>query len=239
MTEQATAVTTPAEQMAVAPTQLYIKKDTAFHFKKDDLGNKRPSVTLQLPFLTLAGVAAIINMKMIQVADDANKEDPAVIAAIKHNKSVENQQELLLSELESTVYVQARSQVNDNVDINQETLDLSKLSWEFIANIPKAERKGAGISKEVWEAFVADYIAIMPALIGRDVEKVTNAATLLSKRFQPVKTVKKVISQLKEYLDIWFSNTASAEDLAEVYEFLSKKAEELLAADEAKLLDNI
>ena len=204
-----------AAPQAVAPIELAVKKPAKFHFKKDELGNKRPSVELELKFLTLAGVAAIIN------------------------GTDEKQQELLLSALDDIILVQAREQVNANPEISQETIDFNKLTWEFIASIPKAERRGAGISKDVWEAFTADYISIMPGLIGRDVEKVTNAATILAKRFQPVKTVKAVISQLKNYLDIWFSNTANAEELAEVYEFLSKKAEELLAADEAKLLENI
>ena len=198
-----------------APVELTVKKETAFHFKKDELGNKRPSVTIALPFLTLAGVAGIIN------------------------SGDEKQHELLLSALEDVIYVQAREQVNADVNVSSESLDYSKLTWDFISKIPKAERRGAGIPKEIWEAFAADYISIMPGLIGRDVEKVTNAATILTKRFQPVKTVKKVISQLSDYLDVWFANTANADDLAEVYEFLKKKAEELLAADEAKLLENI
>ena len=208
----AAAAANPAVQ---APVELIVKKETAFHFKKDELGNKRPSVTIALPYLTLAGVAAIIN------------------------SGDEKQHDLLLGALEDIIYVQAREQVNADANITSDTLDYSKLSWDFISKIPKAERRGAGIPKEIWEAFAADYLSIMPGLIGRDVEKVTNAATILTKRFQPVKTVKKVIAQLSDYLDVWFANTANADDLAEVYEFLKKKAEELLAADEAKLLENI
>lgn len=241
-TETTTAVNTHVA--ANAPIELLVKKPVKFHFKKDELGNKRPSVELELKFLTLAGVANIINLTPVAVpvvvGDTVTAEQAAAIeAAIKHNTNVEKQQELLLSALEDTIIVQAREQVNAKVDITQETLDTSKLTWQYIASIPKAERRGAGISKDVWEAFSADYISIMPGLIGRDVEKVTNAATILTKRFQPVKTVKAVIAQLKDYLDVWFSNTSNAEELAEVYEFLSKKADELLSADEAKLLANL
>lgn len=190
-------------------------KPFKFHFKKDELGNKRPSVELQLPVLTLQGLANIIN------------------------SGDEKQHALIMSALEDIIYLQARQQVNEDASISQDTLDISKLSWDFISNIPPAERKGGGIAKEVWDAFAADYISIMPALTGRSVEKVTNAATILLKKFQPVKTVKPVIKQLKDYLDMWFTNTPNAEEFAECYEFLSKKAEALLAADEAALLANI
>lgn len=223
--------------IAVAPVERTARKAVKFHFKKDELGNKRPSVELELPMLTLAGVAAIINARPSAPAP-AEGEEPSDLYK-KQSLLIAQQQELLLSALDDVVIVQAREQVNAKADINQESLDDAKLSWAAIAAIPKAERRGAGIAKEVWEAFSADYISIMPGLISRDVDKVTNAATILCKRFQPVKTVKAVISQLKDYLDIWFSNTANAEELAEVYEFLTKKAEELLLADEAKLLENI
>lgn len=244
-TDTNVAVANAHVAVANAPIKLLTNKPVKFHFKKDELGNKRPSVELEIKFLTLAGVASIINLTTVEVPIVAEGETltgekaAAIDAAIKHNTNVEKQQELLLSALEDTIIVQAREQVNAKVDITQETLDASKLTWQYIASIPKAERRGAGIPKEVWEAFSADYISIMPGLIGRDVEKVTNAATIFTKRFQPVKTVKAVIAQLKDYLDVWFTNTSNAEELAEVYEFLSKKADELLAADEAKLLENL
>lgn len=225
-------------QMVHVDPELVAKKEVKFTFKKDELGNKRPTVSLSIPYPTLSGVAAILNARLHPVPDEAVDKE-AHDAAVKVNTAIQNQKDLLLEAMENIVYIQAREQVNANPEITDETLDTSKLTWEFISNIPPKERRGAGIPKEVWEAFTADYISIMPGLIGRDVEKVTNAATIFAKRYQPVKTVKAVISQLKSYLDIWFANSSNAEELLEVYDVLTKKAEELLAADEAKLLDNI
>lgn len=186
-----------------------------FSFKKDDLGNKRPTIELTLKCPTKHGVEVML-------------ED-------------EKQTEYLLDVLEGEVYKQAREQVGDEVKpVNsQEELDESKLTMEYIANLPKAERRGGGIAKEVWAAFAADYISVMPALTGKNAEQIGNAAKLLTAKFQPIKTNKKVISFLKEQLGMWFTNTSNAEDFAEVYEFLDKKAETLLQADEAALLANL
>ena len=105
--------------------------------------------------------------------------------------------------------------------------------------MPKAERTGGGISKEVWEAFGKDYVSVMPGVTGKSADQVGNACKLLLAKFQPVKTNKKVISFLKEQLALYFSSTQNAEEFQECYEFLDSKAESLLKADEASLLANL
>lgn len=186
-----------------------------FSFKKDELGNKRKTIELMLPCPTAAGAAAMLRD--------------------------EKQTTYLLEVLESEVYKQAREQVGDEVKpVNlQSELDETKLTMEYIANLPKAERRGGGIAKEIWAGFAADYIAVMPSLTGKNAEQVGNAAKLLTAKFQPVKTNKKVIAFLKEQLGMWFTNTSNAEEFAEVYDFLDKKAEVLQLADEAALLANL
>lgn len=184
----------------------------------DDLGNpvpKRPSFKAHLPVPTLDGV----------------------LAALRDEK----QREFVLDIISAEIYNAARIQVNDEEKpvAAAEDFDTAKLSLHFLANQPASERRGGGIPKETWEEWSKDYIEIMPGATGRDLEKVQNAAVLFLKKFQPVKTNKPVLKALHEYLNLWAATTERLEEFADCFEFLDKKIETLLNADEASLLSNL
>lgn len=190
-------------------------KESSFFFKTDkELGIKRDTVTLALPFPTAEGILNIVS--------NGGKE-----------------LDLLLEAAADVVLLQARELVNADENITQDTIDLSKLSWNYIANMPKAARRGGGIAQEVWEEFSKDYIAIMPAITGKKLENVQNAAKLFLAKFNPCKTNKKVLAVLKAQLSLWYTNTKQAEEFKAVFEFLDGKAETLLKADDAALLDTL
>jgi len=212
---QAAEVAVPKPVIHVNVDRNYIAKEVDYHFKKDkELGTKRNSVKLQIPAPTVDLV--------LDILDKGGKE-----------------LELLLDVMTDQIVDAGRQQVSENEAITQETLDLKKLSWVYIANLPKAERRGGGISKETWKEFYDDYVGIMPAVTGKTAEQVGNAAKLFIGRLQACKTNKKVLSFLKDQLAMWFSKTQSAEDFATVYEFLDNKASDLLKMDEAQLLANL
>lgn len=198
-----------------APFSGVVMTPTKFHFKKDELGNKRPTIDLQLPMLTLEGLGEAL-------AD-------------------EKVQQLVLSTINDVIYTQARAQVGDEQKpVNtQEELDVSKLNIIAIANLPPAERRGGGISKEVWEAFSKDYLAVMPAATGKSAEACGNAAKLFVGRLQACKTNKPVLKVLRDLLAVYTKTSQSIEEFAEVVEFLDKKAETFLNTDEATLLANL
>ena len=186
-----------------------------FNFRKDkELGTKRPSVELAIPVPTIDGILAILSAG---------------------GKALD----LLQEAMYNVIYDQARAQVDVDESIDQSKLDLTKLSWEAIANLPKAERTATGIPKEVWEEFGKDYIEVMPAVSGKSAEAIGNASKLLVGKLQGCKTNKKILSFLKEQIAVWFAHTANAENFADVYEFLDKKAETLLKADDSALLANL
>lgn len=201
--------------VVASPIPGTILKSEKFHFKKDDLGVKRATVELALPVPTEEGIQLMLKD--------------------------EKQKSFLLEVLADVVKDYARLQVGDeNNPVNkQEELDISKLTMEFIANIPPAERRGGGISKETWAEFFKDYLEVMPSVTGKKKEQVENAAKLFVARLQPVKTQKKILSFLKDQLALWFTNTQAADEYSEVYEFLSGKIEDLLKRDEAELLANL
>lgn len=195
--------------------------EESFHFKttkeeietpegKETKEKKRPTVKLQLAVPTFEGlVEAMADEKIQNYVLDLLKED--VVQA-------------------------AREQVNEDESISQTTIDLTKLTLAALASRPPAARRGGGIAKETWELFTKDYVEVMPAITGKSSENCATAAKLLAQKFQPVKTNKELIKLLKERMSLWFANSPRAEELSECYEFLEKKADEFMNADNTELL---
>lgn len=209
------AATANQEVAAVEDTSPTKMEKQKFFFKKNDLGEKRPTIELELPRVTIHGL----------------------VAALQDQK----QQDFILQLVNDAIYVAARIQVGDDEKpVNtQEELDISKLSLEFLANQPAAERRGGGIAKEIWEAFGKDYLAVMPALTNKSPEALGNAVKIFLAKFQPVKTNKPVLTFLKGQLALWANNTQNLEEFAECFEFLDNKATTFLSTDDATLLANL
>lgn len=194
-------------------------KPMKFSFKTDkELGVKRATVELDLPVLSMEGLVYILQ-------NEDGKQDKA--------------QALIFDALAEVVYDQARSLVNAKEDINQENFPLDQVSWDFIANMPKAERRGGGISKETWDEFAEDFATVMQAAAAKKPEQAALAAKILSRKFQEVKTNKPVIKTLQTQLGIYITATANGEQFADCVEFLNKKAETLLAVNDEDLLANL
>jgi hypothetical protein len=185
-----------------------------FHFKKDSLGNKRPTIELKLPRPSVEGLISIIETG---------------------GKGLD----LLLEAAADVVASQARNLLNDNESMTEATFPTEQCVWEFIANMPEGEKKGRGIPKEMWDEFAADYIAVMPSVTGKTEEQVTLAAKLFLNKFQQVKSNKPVIAKLREQLGIYLNSAPGAENFVDCLKFLDSKAETLLMADETALLDTL
>ena len=194
-------------------------KEFKFNFKKvrdenTGLETKRPSVELTLPVPSVEGIIAILETG---------------------GKSLE----LLLESVTDVIASRAREIVNEKEDINQANFPFDQLAWEVIANLPKAERRGGGISKDTWEDFSKDYISVMPSVTGKTAEQVGNAAKILLNKFNAVKTNKPVLKMLKAQLGLYASNSPNAEMYVDCISFLLDKAEALINMDDATLLANL
>lgn len=205
---------------------------TMFHFRavdiKDEEGKvigktpKPDSIELQLKSLEVDDVLSIIE---------------------KGGKGVE----FLLETLNDAIYREARNIVSDAMDakkvVDQALIDANStaMDWETIANKPKAERRGNGISEDDWKAFAEDYKAVMAIVLpNKTAEQIATAATHLAAKFSKCRFNKEVIEALRGYLASWFANTPNKEDFATVFEALDNRAETLLAADNtSKLKDAI
>lgn len=191
------------------------EKEVKFSFRtvKDEatgLESKRPTIEQKIPVPSVEGIISILEAGGKQL-------------------------ELLLDTVADVIYGRAREVLADDEKLTEVPLD--QLTWEIIANLPKAERKGRGIPKDVWEDFSKDYIAVMPSVTGKTAEQVGNAAKILLNKFAQVKTNKPVINLLKGQLALYLNSSPNAESYSECVEFLVNKADTLLAADEAALLD--
>lgn len=189
-------------------------KEYKFHFKKDDLGNKRETIELKLPVPSVEGVVKILETGGKQL-------------------------EMLLQAVGDVVASQARAILNENTAMTAANFPMEQTTWEFIANMPESEKRGRGIAKEVWEEFAADYLAVMPGITGKTEEQVSLAAKLFLNKFQSVKTNKPVIKKLKEQLAIYTNGSPNAETYIDCVKFLDEKADTLLQADEAAMLANL
>ncbi len=199
------------------------KTEVKFNFKKSvtkdestglEVESKRPSITIALPLLSIEGLVAAIN------AGD---------------KSLE----LVLEAVREVQIARARELINEKEDISAENFPYEALAWDAIANLPKADRRGGGIAKEVWEEFAKDYIAVMPGLTNKTLEQVTNASKILLNKFSAVKTAKPIISMLLDQLGLYVTNSKNAEAYMECVEFLQSKGKALLNMTEADLLANL
>jgi hypothetical protein len=201
------------------------KVETKFNFRtvkvKDDITgqeveSKRAPLTLVLPLVSVEGAIAAFNAS-------------------------EKQRDLIIEAMRRMQLEAARSIINDDekAELTEENFPYQLISWEAIANMPKASRRGSGIAKEVWEAFGQDYAAVMPAATGKDAGKIANAVKLLLGKFNSIKSNKPVIEMLKGQLAIYINASPNAEAFMDCYEALTAKATELLLADDAALMDNL
>lgn len=200
---------------------LYRDAEYKFSFKKkvknEETGEeeKRPALTLVVPVPTFDGVVKAL------------EEDSAT-----EGRKVTN---FLLDLIEEAIKDRVREQLTGEKPVMaQDQLNLSELTLTYIANLPKAERTGGGISKDTWSEWEADYIAVMSPIRGE--EKATKAAKLFTARLSPVKSDKKVLEFLRGQLNMWASKSENNEEYLEVYTYLDGKCSELMNRDSEALL---
>lgn len=193
-----------------------IVKPVNFNFKKSkdketNIVTERGSVQLAIPYPSVEGIVSILE---------------------KGGKGLE----LLLEAMETVVNTEARNLLYEDVTFNAATFPVEKVSWEFIANIPKAARRGSGIPKEVWEDFAQDYMEVMPEVTGKKIEAVANMVKILKNKLSNVRTSEEVLLFVVEQLAIYIENTPNAEEYQDCVAFLLNKAETFLNVTPEELL---
>ena len=150
--------------------------------------------------------------------------------------------ELLVECVESVVTAAARDLLNEEEkghEYDASTFPTEKVLWSFIAQLPKAQRRGGGIPKDTWDAFGQDYVEVMPEATGKSIDQCANAAKLLVNKLNQVRTNEPVLKLLVEQLGIYAENSPNAEEYADCVAFLLNKADTYLNLSEEDLLANL
>lgn len=186
------------------------EKEFKFRFRKDKLGNQRDSVEVTLGVPSVEGIIAILQAggKQLELLQDACYE---------------------------TVRDALLNYISDNESATSTNVPKDQFTWEAIANQPREDRRSSQISEEVWQAFAKDYIEVMQAVTGKNLDAVTNATTVYLKKFSIVKTDKKVLKILQEQLGLYME-TKNAEQYSEVLDVLNRRLDSYLKADDVALL---
>lgn len=215
-----TANTTGNAEITATYDPLVLAKEVTFNFRKvkdaeTGVETKRESVTGKVCVPSVEGLVAIL-------------------------KAGGKELDLLLAAAESVVVDYARQQVSDDTKVTSETFSALVIDWKTIANLPDADRRGRGIPKETWEEFIASYVEVMPALLDKSVDVVKRQASILAQKFQPLRMHEKKNEFLPKFLEnlALYANTApDAEQYAACLEFLVKKAEQYMTADNSTDLE--
>lgn len=176
---------------------------------------KRENFVAELNYLTLEGIMMIL-------ADESPAGD--------------KMRDLLLDSVNATIFAQAKEFVDSDEGQNVTgTGDMphDKLTWEAIALMPKESRASTAIPKELWDAFVLDYVSVMPAAVGVTTEQAKAAAATFKAKFVQVKTNKDALGKLLMRLDQWQQASANSDEFSAIYDVLKAKGTDFLNFDPA------
>lgn len=200
----------------------YRNEQFRFDFRTDsETKTRRPSFWLTGPVITWEGLLK-------------RTSDPDPVVRGKY-------QNYVLDLISGQVFNAMKAQVGDeeNPVNRQDDLKVENITLDALVNQPASVRRGNGISKEIWEAFGKDYLAVMPTATGKSVERINNQVKLLLGKFAACKTQKKVIKKLQEELEIYITATTELESYADCVEFLMTKSADLLNMTEETMLESL
>ena len=149
--------------------------------------------------------------------------------------------DLLQQAVQEVIASAIKDRLGDDSSITSVNFPYADFTWEAIANQPESERKGRGISKEVWEDFIKDYIVVMPGLTGKEQKFIEKQAAILAQKLQPLKNHEnkdKMLPKFKELLTVYVSGSASAEQFIECVEFINKKIDTFLNSEKDSNLES-
>jgi hypothetical protein len=194
-------------------------KQVQFNFKKSTdkttgIETVRNAVQLAMPYPSVEGIVGILEAGGKQL-------------------------ELLQEAIEKVINDAARELLYEDVTLTAGTFPTSKVSWNAISQQPKAQRRGGGIAKEIWEAFAQDYVDVMPSITNKTIEQVANAAKILMGKLAQVKTNEPVLQLLVGQLAVYADNSPNISEYMECVEFLLNKAETFLNVSDEELLANL
>jgi hypothetical protein len=223
---------------AQVQTKLVSLEEVSFHFRKDkDLEKanpdlvgktKRETFKWNIPLLTVAGAIAALQ---------ASDKSTQLLVEAANNVIIDRARGLISDKVDNDTFNKETKQYN--LKLTPEEFNLEDLNFLKIAMLPKSER-GAGIPKEAWLAFVADYketmvkpnaVALFPDRKPRTPEVLEKHGIILGSKFNQVRSRKDVIGQMLGFLDIWAQASENVEEHMQIYEHLTAKGKVLMEGE--------
>jgi hypothetical protein len=181
---------------------------------------KQPSVTANIPNFTGDYLVALFS-------DDS--EDTSKARA------------LVLDYANEIFREQAKSQFEDVIEgfgedetqtVSAASLNYDKLTLEFIANLPPAQRGRQAISDEEWNLFYKDYLAVMLKVTGKDAVRINKHVDIFKKPTR-VKSQPDVMAVMVDQLDIYIAHSELIEDTAAAAKRMRDKFDAWLKEEKA------
>lgn len=145
---------------------------------------------------------------------------------------------LIMDSLEDTVFAAGRQQINSYLEntpdgtFTAQMFDLSKLTLEQIALIPKKERGAWAPDKEDLDNFCEDYKQVMVHDIGYDAKKVGTHCNNFSKGLIKIKNDKPILAKVKELLLTWAAKSPNIDEHQQTYDWFVARIDKWLKAEE-------
>ena len=145
---------------------------------------------------------------------------------------------MLMDAVEDVIFSAGRQQINSYLENNpdgtftNEMFDLSKLTLEAIALIPKKERGAWAPGKEDLDAFCEDYKQVMVHDIGYDAKRVGTHCNNFSKGLIKIKNDKPILAKVKELLLTWAAKSPNIDEHQQTYDWFVARIEKWLKAEE-------
>lgn len=232
---------TAAPVAPAAPNDYVTMQSQKFHFKKEKLrddtgkeigeGKKLPTAELFLPVPKPSYLVEILQ----DTTDKFTKEKA-----------------LLMDAVSDVIYGVARGQINAfrELPANKETpitmsvLDLQKLDWTAIANMPKGERGSSVPGDDDIKLFLESYLEVMPAATGKTKEKIENHVALFTSKFKKQRGQKELLEVMLSALAIYVTTVGESQpevldDNAAVVEYFQNMLERYLKSEEKITMDDI
>lgn len=193
---------------------------------------KQPPLNVALPQPTVEEIVSYL-----QRADTSTTDDKGVVSTV-----VDKVKQLIIDEIQEIVRAQAKGQLDDLIDsfgadetktVTAESIDYDKLSLEYIANLPPAQRGARAIPEEDWKFFFQDYMQVMVQATGKPEAKIKNHLDLFQKPTK-AKQNKEALAVLVDQLDVYTTATQSLDDSGECVLRLKSKFQKWIDED-AKL----
>jgi len=230
-------VSTPA--VATEGATAVVGKTFKFFFKspsiKDEQGNeigkgpKPPTVVAVLPTPSVDEIIEILSH--FNETEDGKEGKKTVDAKIA---------DLLIEQIDDIIFQGGKQQIsywqekNPGKNFSATDFDLSRLTLEYLATLPKGQRGAWAPSDEELKSFNEDYSAVMIELVNYDPKKVKIHCDIFLRGLARVKSDKVAVAKMKDLLTVYASkkDEDSMGEYSQVYDWLMTKADRYLAAEE-------